>query len=233
MKRFVALSLIGLMFVAALSAAPRPAAAQGPGLISSVLNRMDKNRRELKSLRSGLVMQKWNQQIRQEEMQYGDLQYIAGSGSNMNVRVDWTRPVREHLAVKDGQYTLFRPRLNQAYQGSTKSTSKNTKVNDALGFSLNMSGAQLKSRFNVEFVGEGNLYDNVYVTQLRLTPKGGASYQYAEVWVDRTGMPVQTKVVQRNGDFTLVRLTGVQRNAPVSADAFNLPLPAGVKIVKG
>ena len=74
MKRVVTLSLIGLMFVAALSAVPRPAAAQGPGLISSVLNRMDKNRRELKSLRSGLVMQKWNQQIRQEEMQFGDLQ---------------------------------------------------------------------------------------------------------------------------------------------------------------
>ena len=233
MKRFITLSLIGLMFVAALSAVPRPAAAQGPGLISSVLNRMDKNRRELKSLRSGLVMQKWNQQIRQEEMQFGDLQYIAGAGTNMSVRVDWTKPVREHLAVKDGQYTLFRPRLNQAYQGSTKSSSKNAKVSDALGFSLNMSGAQLKSRFNVEFVGEGNLYDNVFVTQLKLTPKGGASYQYAEVWVDRAGMPVQTKVVQRNGDFTLVRLTGVQKNAPVSADAFNLSLPSGVKIAKG
>lgn len=233
MKRVLTLSLIGLMFVAALSAVPRPAAAQGPALISSVLNRMDRNRRELKSLRSGLVMQKYNAQLRQEEMYHGDLQYVAGSGTNMNVRVDWSKPAREHLAVKNGQYTLFRPRLNMAYQGSAKSSSKNAKVNNVLGFSLNMTGAQLKSRFEVDYVGEGILYGDVHVTQLKLTPKGGAGYQFAEVWVDRTGMPVQTRVVERNGDFTTVRLTGVQKNAAVPSNAFDLPLPAGVKIVKG
>ena len=233
MKRVVTLSLIGLMFVAALSAVPRPAAAQGPALISSVLNRMDRNRRDLKSLRSGLVMQKYNAQIRTEEMYEGDLQYVAGTAGNMNVRVDWSKPAREHLAVKNGLYKLFRPRLNIVYEGSTKSASKNTKVNNVLGFGLNMTGAQLKSRFDVELVGEGNLYADVYVTQLKLTPRGGAGYQYAEVWVDRSGMPVQTRVVERNGDFTTVRLMGVQKNAAVPSSAFDLSLPAGVKVVKG
>lgn len=233
MKRVVTLSLIGLMFVAALSAVPRPAAAQGPALISSVLNRMDRNRRDLKSLRSGLVMQKYNAQIRTEEMYEGDLQYVAGTAGNMNVRVDWSKPAREHLAVKNGQYKLFRPRLNLVYEGSTKSASKNTKVNNVLGFGLNMTGAQLKSRFDVELVGEGNLYADVFVTQLKLTPRGGAGYQHAEVWVDRSGMPVQTRVVERNGDFTTVRLMGVQKNAAVPANAFELSLPAGVKVVKG
>jgi outer membrane lipoprotein-sorting protein len=233
MKRVVTLSLVSLMFVAALSAVPRPAAAQGPALVSSILNRMDKNRRELRSLRSGVVMQKYNAQLRDEEMQFGELQYVAGAGTDMNVRVDWTRPQREHLAVRNGQYTLFRPRLNMAYQGSAKSQGKNTRVSSVLGFGLNMTAAQLKSRFDVEFVGEGILYDNVFVTQLKFTPKGGAGYQFAEVWVDRSGMPVQTRVVERNGDFTTVRLTGVQRNAPVPGNAFDLQLPSGVKIVKG
>lgn len=233
MKRVVTLSLVSLMFVAALSAVPRPAAAQGPALVSSILNRMDRNRRELKSLRSAVTMQKYNAQIRNEEMQFGDLQYVAGAGTDMNVRVDWTRPQREHLAVKNGQYTLFRPRLNMAYQGSAKSQGKNTRVSSVLGFGLNMTAAQLKSRFDVEFVGEGVLYDNVFVTQLKFTPKGAAGYQFAEVWVDRSGMPVQTRVVERNGDFTTVRLTGVQKNAPVPGNAFDLQLPSGVKIVKG
>lgn len=233
MKRVLALSLVGIMFMAALSAVPRTAQAQGPGLVSSILNRMDRNRRELQSLRSGLIMQKYNAQIKTEEMYHGDLQYAAGTGGNMNVRVDWSRPTREHLAVRDGQYTLFRPRLNMAYQGSTKSAGKNTKVNSVLGFGLNISGAQLKTKFDVEMVGEGVLYADVYVTQLKLTPKGGAGYQFAEIWVDRTGMPVQTRVVERNGDFTLVRLTNVQKNARVSSDAFKIDLGSGVKIVKG
>jgi outer membrane lipoprotein-sorting protein len=221
------------MFVAALSAVPRPAAAQGPGLVSSILNRMDRNRRDLKSLRSGLTMQKYNAQIRSEDIYQGELQYVAGAGANMNVRVDWSRPAREHLAVKNGQYTLFRPRLNMAYQGSTKAQQKNTKVSNVLGFGLNITGAQAKTKFDVEYVGEGILYGDVFVTQLKLTPKGAAGYQFAEVWVDRSGMPVQTRVVERNGDFTTVRLEGVQKNAPVPGSAFDLALPAGVKIVKG
>jgi len=233
MKRVVTLSLVGLMFVAALAVAPRPAAAQGPGLVSSILNRMDRNRRELQSLRSGLVMQKYNAQIKTEELYEGELQYIAGSGTNVKLRVDWSRPAREHLAVSGGQYTLFRPRLNMAYQGSTKSTGKNTKVNNVLGFGLNISGAQAKSKFDVELVGEGILYGNLHVTQLKLTPKGGAGYKFAEIWVDGSGMPVQTRVVERNGDFTTVRLTNFQKNARVSPDVFNISLPSGAKIVKG
>jgi outer membrane lipoprotein-sorting protein len=233
MKRVVTLSLVGLMFITALASVPRNAQAQGPGLVSSILNRMDRNRRELQSLRSGVIMQKYNAQIRTEEMYEGELQYVAGSGANMKLRVDWSRPAREHLAVSGGQYTLFRPRLNMAYRGSTSSAGKNTKVNNVLGFGLNISGAQLKTKFDVEYVGEGNLYADVFVTQLKLTPKGGAGYQFAEIWVDRTGMPVQTRVVKRNGDFTLVRLVNVQKNAQVPGSAFDLDLPSGVKVVKG
>ncbi|HYY94836.1 MAG TPA: hypothetical protein VE713_09985, partial [Pyrinomonadaceae bacterium] len=60
------------------------------------------------------------------------------------------------------------------------------------------------------------------------------SYQYAEVWVDQsTGRPVQTRVTEKNGDFTLVRLTDIQRNAPVSPNEIPVSLPAGVKIVRG
>jgi outer membrane lipoprotein-sorting protein len=233
MKRVVTLSLVGLMFVAALSAVPRNAQAQGPGLVSSILNRMDRNRRELQSLRSGLIMQKYNAQIRTEEMYEGDLQYVAGTGTNMKLRVDWSRPAREHLAVSGGQYTLFRPRLNLAYQGSTKAQQKNTKISNVLGFGLNITGAQAKSKFDVELVGEGVLYGNLHVTQLKLTPKGGAGYKFAEIWVDGSGMPVQTRVVERNGDFTTVRLVNFQKNARVSPDAFNISLPSGAKIVRG
>ena len=233
MKRVVTLSLIGLMFVAALASVPRNAQAQGPGLVSSILNRMDRNRRELQSLRSGVVMQKYNAQIRTEELYEGDLQYVAGTGTNMKLRVDWARPAREHLAVSGGEYTLFRPRLNMAYKGSTKAASKNTKVNNVLGFGLNISGAQLKSKFDVELVGDGILYGNLHVTQLKLTPRGAAGYKYAEIWVDGSGMPVQTRVVERNNDFTTVRLVNFQKNARVDSSAFSLNLAPGVKIVKG
>ncbi len=64
-------------------------------------------------------------------------------------------------------------------------------------------------------------------------PRGNQGFQYAEVWVTDDGMPIQSRVTEKNGDATTVRLTNIQRNASVPGDAFQIQLPPGTKIVKG
>jgi outer membrane lipoprotein-sorting protein len=234
MKKIFAPALAILMLAASMSVAPPSARAQGPGMISSILNKMDRNRRSLSSLRAAMTMQKYNAQLRDYDMSTGEVKYIAGQGSNANVRVDWTKPAHESLGVQGGEYTLCRPRLNQCYQGSTKSGKSSAKTSGMLGFSLSMSGSQVKNQFNVELAGEGTLYDGgPHVWMLKLTPRANAGYKFAEVWVDDAGMPVQTRVTEKNGDSTLVRLTNIQRNARVSPDEIKVVPPAGAKIVKG
>ena len=234
MKKLFAPALAVLMLAASLSVAPPSARAQGPGMISSILKKMDANRRDLRSLRAAMHMQKYNAQIRTSDDSFGEVQYVAGStGGNSNVRVDWTRPTRESLAVSNGRYKLYRPRLNQVMEGTTQSARGNAKVSGVLGFGLNASGSQIKNQFDVELAGEGTLYDGgPHVWMLKLTPRGAGSFQFAEIWVDDGGMPVQTRVTERNGDSTLVRLTNIQRNARVSPQDIEIALPAGVKIVK-
>jgi outer membrane lipoprotein-sorting protein len=236
MKKFSALALAALMLASSLAFAPRPAQAQGPGLVSAIINKMERNRRDLHTLRAALTMQKYNAQLKDYEMYQGEVAYIAGTGRNANVRIEWTSPARELISVLNGKYTLYRPRLNQAMVGTTASIGNGKgKATSVVGFGLNVTGAQLRSQYDYEIAGEGQLYDGgPQVWMLKLTPKGGASYKFAEVWVDQgTGMPVQTRVTEKNGDSTLVRLTNIQRNPNISSDAFKLDLPAGVKIVKG
>lgn len=234
MKKYFALALTAALLTASLAFVPRSTNAQGPGLVSSILNKMERNRRDLSSLRAAVVMQKYNAQIKTYDEFHGEVQYKPGKGRDVSLRVDWTRPHREHLAVTGGQYTLFRPRLNMAYQGNAKSKGKNTRVSNVLGFALSASGAQLKSQYNVELAGEGSLYNGgPHVWLLKLTPKSGNDFKFAEIWVDGNGMPVQTRVTERNNDSTLVRLTNIQRNARISSDAFSLKLGSDVKIVKG
>lgn len=229
--RFLVALALALAFVAAVP--PRSADAQGAGLVSSLINKMERNRRELRSLRSGITMEKFNAQIKDSDYYHGDVIYAPGAGRDASVRVDWQKPQRETLAVKDGKYTLFRPRLNMAYVGST--SSKNSKVSGVLGFGLNVSGAQLRNNYDVQPLGEGTLENGgPHVTWLKLVPKNGASYRHTEIWVETaTGMPLQTKVVEKNGDSTTVRLVNPKRNATVSADEFTLKLPSDVKKVNG
>jgi outer membrane lipoprotein-sorting protein len=234
MKKMFAPALAALMLLASLSVAPPRAQAQGPGLISSILNKMDRNRRSLGSMRAAITMQKYNAQLRDADNYTGEVQYVAAKGRDANVRVDWARPVQEILAVSGGQYTLYRPRLKQAYQGSSKSASSKGKAGNVLGFALNMTSAQAKNQFSVEIVGEGELYKgSPHVWWLKLVPRGNQGFQFAEVWVTDDGMPIQTRVTERNGDATTVRLTNIQRNAAVPGDAFRIDLPSGTKIVKG
>ena len=236
MKKMFAPALAALMLLASLSVVPPRAQAQGPGLISSILNKMDRNRRTLGSMRAAITMQKYNAQLKDSDNFTGDVQYVAGKGRDANVRVDWVRPAQEILAVSGGQYTLYRPRLGQAYQGATKNVGNkgSGKANNVLGFALNMTGAQAKSQFNVELVGEGELYKgSPHVWWLKLVPRGNVGYQYAEVWVTDDGMPIQTRVTEKNGDATTVRLTGIQRNPQISPETFVVKLPEGTKIVKG
>ena len=231
MKKFATFGLAIVMLVAAVAFSfPSDVNAQGAGLVSAVLNRMERNHRDLKSLRAAIRMDKYNSQIRDTDTYQGVVLYMPATGRNAYVRVDWERPQRETLAVSNGQYTLFRPRLNIAYVGHARSG--NNKVGGALDF-LSMSRQQLISRFDLQYLGEETLWGGVGTTHLKLVPKGGASYKYAEVWVDGSGMPVQTKVVEKNDDFTSVRLTNLQRNAGISLDQFRLKLDSSVKQVKG
>jgi outer membrane lipoprotein-sorting protein len=231
MKKFFALGVALLLTAIVALTTVSPVKAQGAGLVSSIFNKMERNRRDLKSLRAGISMEKYNAQIKESDKRTGTVLYMPGAGRNASVRVDWKSPVQEILAVADGEYTLFSPRRSSAWVGNT--SSKNAKVSSVLGFGLNASAAQLKSSFDVQDVHDETLWGGVATYHMKLVPKGGANFQYEEIWVDGTGMPVQTKVVEKNGDSTTVRLMNVERNAKVAKSDFKLDLGSDVKKLRG
>jgi outer membrane lipoprotein-sorting protein len=229
MKRLVPLGLVvALLLLTIAVSSPRDVNAQGAGLVSSVLNRLERNHQSLKSLRASVDMVKYNAQIGDEDKYKGVVLYLPAAGRNAYVRVDWSYPQKETLAVADGQFTLFRPRLNMAYKG--KAGTGRGKSSAAFEF-MNMSRAQLAARYDVQPMGEETLWGGVSTSHVKLVPKGGANFKWAEAWIDAGGMPVQTKVVEKNDDSTSVRLTNLQRNANIPLEEFFLKLDSNVKIV--
>lgn len=232
MKRFVSVVLAILIVATALTAThPREASAQSAGLVSSVLNNMERNRQSLKSLRAGISMEKYNAQLRDADSYNGTVLYVPSSGREGSVRIEWRSPQHEILAVINGKYTLFRPRLKMAYVGISKSN--RNKAGGILEL-MYMSRQQLEARFQpVQDVREETLWGGTSTIHLKLVPKSNASFKYAEIWVDSSGMPVQTKIVEKNDDATTMRLTGMEKNAKISPDEFKLELDSSVRIVKG
>lgn len=233
MKRFIPLSAVVAVWAATLAIAPLVVHGQSAGLVSSVLNRMERNRQSLKSLRAVISMEKYNSQLRDSENYQGSIIYLPSQGRDASVRIEWRSPQHEILAVSNGRYTLFRPRLNTAMVGNAKSAKGKAGAGGFLEL-MYLSRQQLEARFQpVQDVREETLWGGVSTIHLTLVPKGNASFKYAEIWVDSAGMPVQTKIVEKNDDATTMRLTATERNVRIASDDFSLKLDGSVKIVKG
>lgn len=234
MKRFSPILLAIIVLAATLvGGSTNEAHGQTAGLVSSVLSRMENNRKSLMSLRAGLSMEKYNAQLRDAEHYDGVVLYVPGSGREASVRIEWRSPQHEILAVSNGKYTLFRPRLKQAMIGKSGSVRGKAGAGGILEL-MYMTRQQLEARFQpVQDVREEKLWGGVSTIHLTLVPKGNASFKYAEIWVDSFGMPVQTKIVEKNDDATTMRLRNLEKNIKIASNEFSIKLDPDVKVVKG
>jgi outer membrane lipoprotein-sorting protein len=193
---------------------------------------MEKNRQTLKTLRAGINVVKYNSQLGVEDKYTGIVIYMPTAGRQAAVRIDWSSPRHEVLAVSNNKYTIFRPTQGVAYTGSSNRLPKGSNASGLMEM-MNMSRQQLEARFQpVKDVREETLWGGVSTIHLTLVPKGNAGYKWAEVWIDNAGMPVQTKIVEKNDDSTTVRLTGLEKNQKLDPKDFDIKLDSNVKIVK-
>ena len=206
------------------------AAAQNK--IGEIKRRMDTHNKGMNTLRAKVTMVKTNAQLGGDsDTTIGTALYAKRPGKDALVRIDWQKP-EESLAVADGQYIMYRPRLNVAYTGSVKKATSDTKGNSALAF-MNMSKAQLDANYDVSLLAENvALSSGVRTWHLQLMPKAKTSYKSAEIWVDPDGMPQQTKITEHNNDTTTVLLTELAKNVNLDKANFVISLPKGTKIQK-
>ena len=230
MKKLIGLSL-GMAMLAVLTVvSPHEANGQSAGLVSSVVNKMEQNRQSLKSLRASIIMEKYNSQLRSAEKIYGVIAYTPAAGRDANVRIEWDKP-HEILTVSKVTYWLYKPRLGVVYTGRSKPGNSGGGITDM----MNLSRKQLADRYEpIQDVREETLWGGVSTIHLRLVPKSSANagFKYAEVWVDASGMPVQTKIVEKNDDATTVRLNNLERNVKISSEQFTVKYDSSVKVIK-
>jgi outer membrane lipoprotein-sorting protein len=211
------------------------AATEAPAqVLREILTRMDNNNKGLKSVKSKIQMAKTDSALGETDLKGGELNYVPGRSENqIFVRIKWTSPIEEHLAIANGQYVLYTPRRKQAIVGKVDSVkSGNNKAGGVLAF-MSMSKAQLAENYTVDLVGEETVKSGVNTAHLRLTPKKPTSYKSADLWVDSNGMPVQAKIVEKNNDTTTILLSDVERNVTIKGDTFKITPPKGTAIVQG
>jgi len=206
--------------------------ARAQNILGEILRRMDVNNKALQSLRADVTMVKTNVQLGVSDTTYGNTSYVPKTLKHGTyVRIDWTKPVEEQIAVSGDDYELYRPRLNQVIVGKVNKAKNSASVGGALGF-MNMSKAQLQENYSTAYLGQEQISGGITTWHIQLTPKTQTSYKVAELWVDADGMPRQAKVTEQNNDTTTVLLSNIQKNVTLKVEIFKLKYPGSVKKIK-
>jgi outer membrane lipoprotein-sorting protein len=220
-------SAFALMFLFSAFAAI-DANAQNPQ--AEALKRMDEHYKTLQSLKANILMKKYNAQLDETDESEGKVMYLPQKNSDAYIRIDWSKPMVESLAVIKKEYIIYRPKLQQAFIGTVDKAKGSAKSGGALAF-MNMSRKQLKDNYTINYFGEERV-GGVSTFHLELIPKIKTSYKKADLWIDKDGMPIQATVTENNSDTTTVLLSNLEKNKTLDGNLFAINPPKGTKIVR-
>jgi outer membrane lipoprotein-sorting protein len=203
--------------------------AQGP--LTTILERMDSHNKTLQSVQANVTMEKANSQLGEKDTYVGRTSYLTQIKGKRFMRLDWDRPAVEQISVIGDEYQLYKPSINQVYMGRVDKSKNSAGAGNALAF-MSMNRAQLKANYTVAYLGDEAVAGNGMTWHIQLTPKAGASYKAAELWVNTDGMPVQGKVVEHNNDTTTVTLSNIKKNITIDTRIFKLNPPPNAKRIQ-
>jgi outer membrane lipoprotein-sorting protein len=207
-------------------------AATANAQINEILKRMDDHYKALKSLQANVTREKTDSVLGEVDKMSGTISLLPGKGRNLSFRLEWTQPRNEIISVVNGQYVLYTPSIKQAYTGDSNSQKVQGNGGSALKV-LSMSKEEIKTNYDVEYLGQETISGGIPTWHLKLTPKAKAEYKFADIWVDGNGMPLQAKITRSNNDTDSILLTNLKKNASLNASIFKVSLPKDTKIVKG
>lgn len=200
---------------------------------TEILKRMDEHYKALKSLQANILREKTDTALGETDKMSGTLSLLPGAGRNFSMRLDWIDPRNETISVVNGQYVLYTPGIKQAYTGSSDSKQLNNKGGSALKVISMTKKEELKATYDIQYLGQENISGGIPTWHLKLTPKAKAEYQFADIWVDGNGMPLQVRITQSNNDTDVILLTNLKKNVSLNGSIFKVSLPKDTKIIKG
>jgi outer membrane lipoprotein-sorting protein len=229
MKKIMTLTLIAGLVLTLVGAQSVLDVKASPQILTGILNKMENAHKQMKNLKAELVQEKVNPQIGSKDSDYGMLIYKPGVGKEKGkLRIDYTKPGVKTLSVIGENYTFYEPKLNQALKSTVSKATKGKTAANLVG--LDGSLKALINNYNMEIAGDASVNGQM-TSILRLIPKTRSDFTSIDIWVSQSGLPVQWKMVERNGDYTVITLKNTQINTNIADSAFVVNLPGGTKIL--
>jgi outer membrane lipoprotein-sorting protein len=186
----------------------------------------------MQTLQSDITMEKRNNQLDETDVSVGKVKYIPKTPKRvMYVRIDWEKPVPESMSVIGDKYVIYRRQQKQVFEGKTSEAKNNAKAGNALAF-LSMSRKEMNDNFTYRDLGDETVKGGIKAVHLELTPKTATSYKLAHLWIDKDGVPVMARIVEKNNDTTTILLSNLKMNGSINGGDFVIDYPKSINPIK-
>jgi len=223
-RAFCCISFHPLPMLAIPQVAHNPAQAAGVRAnLEQVLNLLDQKSVGFKTVRADFEWDQFQMVVNEHETDKG-VMYFKRQGSNIDVAADILTPGRsKKLVLKDGELQVYNRKTGQVTPYDARKNRESLESFLALGFGGR--GHDLAKSFDVRYAGSEQAM-GVLTYKLELVPKAQEArrmFPLITLWIDqKTGMSVQQKLDQGEGDYRVAKYTNVQVNQPLPGDAFSL-----------
>ena len=221
-------SMIGTMTgaVTFAAAASKANPARTNGKLDEVLANMERAARTINTIEADMFQEKRDMQIGGAPEQYAGRIYFSHGKACDKVRINYTKPAGQVVAVLCEEIDLYQPRIKQMIVTSRKAQAAKNQEFSFIATPYK-SVPELKSQYNIVYVGDeqGN-------AKLDLTPKSQSSVQKLTLWVDQTSwLPIKYRVIEKNNVATTFTLNNLTKNRNLSVD-FKVKVAPGTKILR-
>jgi outer membrane lipoprotein-sorting protein len=213
--------IAGIFFFAALS----------QDNLDAALKKMEATGKTFRSFSAQIAQKKYTAVLREfDTPESGDFLYSRAKDGSALLRQEIKKPAPRILTIKGGLATLFQPVINQAV---IHNLGKNRDKAEYLALGLGQSPAKLRETFDISYVGTEPVGKHPCWV-INLKPKSASTSAYFSsitLWVKKaSGVPIQQKLQEPNGDYLLVTFSGEKLNSTIPASRFEQRLPSGVDL---
>ena len=225
-------ALLSLLFPAAVLSFGISALEADESATEPILERMAAASRALTSLQADLQQAKSYPQLAlTDPPEIGRIHLERGKATRL--RLEITEPESRIIAVDDGEYVLYQPKIKQAMVGKLDPNASRGRTGFLAFLVGDLSGAE--EDFDVALLGEEEVQGkNTHHLRLIAKPGTESVYRQIDLWIDpELWLPVRQELVELNNSVNRIDLDNIVINQDIEDEVFKLALPSDVERVKG
>jgi len=222
---------IALQLLFALIVVVPSLAASDSGL-EKILAKMDETAAKFRTAEANFTWTTFNSVVNEESGRQTGKIYFQRNGNETEMAADIGPPDDQQVIFSQGKIQLYKSRTAtvDVYDASAHRDEFETFL--VLGFGS--SGNDMQKTFDITYGGGENI-DGTDTVRLELVPKSDKIKQHFPkiiLWINpQTGISVQQKLMEADGDYRLAKYSGIQLGQKIPAKMFQLKTSGKTKVV--